>query len=53
MECTKYDPRDIIPHTKTEREREERSALNFSRRVHPCGNPRKTCEKEAEETGER
>ena len=23
VECTKYDPRDIIPHTKTQRERRE------------------------------
>ena len=30
----------------TPRQREERPALNFSRRVHPCGNPKKTCEKE-------
>ena len=33
----------------TPRQREERPALNFSRRVHPCGNPRKTCEREGGE----
>ena len=53
VECTKYDPRDIIPHTMVPRQREERSALNFSRRVHPCGNPRKTCKQEAEEREDR
>ena len=39
-------------HDTRERERErerDKSALNFSRRVHPCGNPRKTYVREGGE----
>ena len=35
----------LTPHTTTDKR--DKSALNFSRRVHPCGNRRKTCEMEA------